>query len=78
MRMTPQSGASTGERLLTSAEVAAWLGVTRETVCRACRTGALEVAYKSPARNGVYLVSREAVERWRGLAPLPGFELVGS
>jgi hypothetical protein len=59
--------------LLTTAEVARRLGLVRETVNLAARTGQLEVAVQLPGRNGARLFTEAAVVEWR----CPGERLPG-
>lgn len=59
--------------LLTTAEVARRLRLTRQTVCLAAREGRLDAAMKLPGRNGAYLFDERAVVEWRS----PGERLPG-
>lgn len=55
--------------LLTTAEVAVALGITRQAVADRVKAGKLTYARKSPGRNGAYLFDPAAVEdapaRWQ-------------
>ncbi len=70
VRMTEMLGAT---ELLTTREISRRLGVCRETVCLAIRSGHLQAAMKLPGRNGAYLVAESAVVEWR----CPGDRLLG-
>lgn len=51
--------------LLTTAQVARNLHLTREAVCLAVRQGKVQPMMKLPGRNGAYLFTEEAVIEWR-------------
>lgn len=60
-------------QLLTTAEVAEALGLSRQAVIDRAKHGTLPVAHKSPGRNGAYLFDRTVVEsapaRYKRVAP---------
>lgn len=51
--------------LLSTAQVARRLGLTRAAVCAAVKNGYLVPAFKMDTVNGAYFFTLEAVQRWR-------------
>lgn len=59
------SGMSDEDRQIGTAEAAAMLGVSRETLTRWVKTGKIAARQKLPGRTGAYLFSYAAVARLR-------------